>query len=52
MDIVLLEPLNFDLNVRPASKEVSMVDSYILEFDITNVSAVFFFNFDKLFITF
>jgi len=39
--MVFLEPTGFDLNVRPASKDVSMVNSYLLEFDITSVSGVF-----------
>jgi len=45
MDIYFLGPLAFDLNVMPASKEISMLDSYILEFEITNVSGFFFFFF-------
>jgi len=42
MNIVFLEPLDFGLNVRPASKEISSLDSYILEFDSTDVSAGLF----------
>jgi hypothetical protein len=40
VNMVFLEPRGFDLNVRPASKDVSMVNSYLLEFDITSVSGV------------
>jgi len=41
MNISLSGLMNFDMDMPSASEEVLMLDSYILEFDITNVRAVF-----------
>jgi len=41
MNFALSGLMNFDMDMSSASEEVLMLDSYILEFDITNVRAVF-----------
>lgn len=35
------ESATFDLNVRPSAREISMDDSYVLEFNVTSVSHFF-----------
>lgn len=41
MNVALLGLMNFDLDVPSSSEEMLMLDSYIMEFDITNVRPLF-----------